>query len=121
MNIARLVCSPFDRAFQTASIIGCSAFIPVESDAWSEVAPSEPFSDVRKRVREWLQGNLPVRGETVLVVGHGATLNAAIELFAAKEFKEAKRDRYGNIVNKAGIWLLEWLNGKISYTGPVEP
>src|SRR5208337_480826 len=86
MNIAQLVCSPFDRAQQTASIIGNSAFIPVESDAWSEVAPSEPFSGVKKRVHGWLQANLPVKGEIILVVGHGATLNAAIELSDPKEY-----------------------------------
>ena len=120
IKVNKIICSPFERALQTATIIGGSALVPVKSKAWSEEAPFEHYQHIEKRVSLWLKGNLPVNGEIILVVGHGATLNAAIELLAPKVFKGAKRDSEGNVVDKAGVWLIEWSSGKIVYCGPSE-
>ena len=112
-RIDEWVASPFERALQTARIISCEGAVVAEAEAWGELGPSEPYREVRSRVRKWLETHLPRRGETILVVGHGASLNAAIELLVPNAFRASNKDRHGNVVPQGGAWTVEWRGGEM--------
>ncbi len=116
-HIDRCISSPFERAMQTARIASGGRTAIEEAGEWGELGPSEPYRNVLARVRGWLEGNLPRQGETVLIVGHGASLNAALELLAPGISREAPRDRHGNLIPQGGLWLVELRAGEVAVRG----
>jgi len=111
LEVVKCFHSPFERARKTAQII-FGEKCPLEEDsAWSEIRSNERFREVLERVRNWLKLNIPIDGTTVAVVGHGASIKAAVEIVSPKSISE--KDKDGNIIPQAGIWILSWKKGRL--------
>ena len=120
IKIDKIICSPFERAYQTASIIANEKIVPETCNAWSEEGPIEPYAEVEGRVKNWLLNNLPFDDHTYVIVAHGATLNAALFLINQGVSERADKDPDGCIMEKAGVWLISWKDGKILSFSPVQ-
>ena len=96
-RVAGVLCSELSSAVQTAEIAAAGLGLSVEvSAALRQLADGETDVDVASRALAALDEVADrFRGETVLVVGHGAVIRALVGLLAPAPAPDAAADAYG--------------------------
>ena len=102
--IARLICSPLDRARDTASIIGQTLGLsPLEDARLAEQRADENFEAVCARVQAFLaeQGQID---RPLAVVTHGSPARALLLTLANGTLDLSRYNFDGSVLPTAGIW-----------------
>lgn len=99
LRVARVLCSPYARARETAEILGTAAGAPVESAAW--LAPGRSTGwEILERGRD--------QGEVVALVGHNPEMAEAITLGAEGE-SQVLPGALASVEVREGRFHLLWL------------
>lgn len=102
--IARLICSPLDRARDTAGIIGQALrLIPLEDERLAEQRADESFEAVRARVQAFWAEQGQLDGP-LAVVTHGSPARALLLTLADGALDLSRYNFEGSVLPTAGVW-----------------
>jgi 2,3-bisphosphoglycerate-dependent phosphoglycerate mutase len=105
-GIEQIFASPFDRAAQTAAVLGEHLGLPVShAKEIAEMGPGETFAIVRARVAEFVDGLEDSPYQRVVIVTHGSPIKELL-MHLSRERIDLSKHSYtgGNPAPTCGIW-----------------